>query len=133
MGCTGDGGASTNDDLEVVGDGQQFGGRFADLPLLPRSDPISELTERSGTVTRSYQAEGASIDRVMSFYEDRLPALGWEVLLEPQRSGTSTIQAEWRDGDLVLRITANDAAGLGGDTNPTESVRSQYSLIMSEA
>lgn len=75
---------------------------------------------------------GASIDQVISFYKDSLPPLGWEVLLEPQESGTSTIQAEWSDRDLVLRISANDATGLGGDEDPTQSVRSQYSLIMSE-
>lgn len=119
-------------DTRAVGEGEAFGGRFAELPLVPRSEPVGTLSEEDGFVTRSYAAEGASPERVMEFYESSLPALGWDVVLPPEPSGTSTIQAEWASDELLLRITANEAAALGGDQNPTEAVTSQYSLIMSE-
>lgn len=120
------------EETRTVGEGAEFGGRFEELPLVPRSEPIGSRSERDGFVTRSYAAEGASPARIMAFYESSLPALGWEVLVAPEPSGTSTIQAEWSSDELLLRITANEAAALGGDQNPTEAVTSQYSLIMSE-
>jgi hypothetical protein len=120
-------------ETDAVGEGQPFGGRFEDLPLPPRSDPLGTRSEQDGLVARSYQVEGSAAVDVMEFYRSALPDLGYEVLMEPRRSGTSTIQAEWTKGDLDLRVTATDATGLGGDTNPTGSVMTQYSLTLREA
>ena len=120
-------------DPGAVGAGQPFAGRFDDLPLPARSDPIGSRSEQGGVVTQSYEVSGSTREDVMAFYEGALPDLGWEVLKAPKPSGTSTTQAEWTTGDLILRITANGASGLGGDHDPTEAVRTQYSLMLREA
>ena len=120
-------------DSEAVGEGAPFGGDFADVPLHPRSDPIGTRTEEAGTVTRSYEVRGASPDLVLDFYARTLPSRGWEVVEEPHESGTSTVVGKWLRDGKTLRITANAAPSLGGDTTPTESVASQYSLLLSDA
>ncbi len=55
VGCGDDGGPTTGGPA-VVGDGEAFGGRFAELPLHPRSDPIGERSEQSSTVTMRSKA-----------------------------------------------------------------------------
>lgn len=66
----------------------------------------------------------------MGFYDDTLLSEGWEQLGEVDRSGTSTYRGDWTHGRWTMRVSANDANGLGGDRNPSERVVSQYSLVL---
>lgn len=67
----------------------------------------------------------------MAFNDDTLPSKGWEQIGEVERSGTSTYRGDWTHGRWTIRVSANDANGLGGVRNRSERVVSQCSLVLS--
>ena len=129
LGSCGSGDAATSEREEVVP--VVFEGRFDQLPRAPLADPVGTLSEKNGVTTQSFEIRGNTPKQVMEFYEKVLTAQGWTASLAPTPSGPSAYKSEWVNDEWKLRLTSNSATGLGGDTNPTESVESQYSLELS--
>ncbi len=101
-------------------------GRFDDLPLFPRSDPVGPRSEKEGVVTRSFVAKGATPEQVMQFYEGRLK--GWQQVEPSHLVGTSTHRAKWALDNWFLEVSASAYASSIDD--PLEA-QVQYSLVLS--
>lgn len=101
-------------------------GRFDDLPLFPRSDPVGSRNEKEGVVSRSFVAKGATAEQVMQFYERELE--GWRLVEPPQRAGTTTLRAKWAQGNWYLQVST--AAHPPAVDDPAEA-QVQYSLVLS--
>lgn len=109
-----------------------FDGRFEQLPLMPRAEPVGDRSEKDGVTTRSYEVRGATTDSVMAFYQKVLPSKGWTVSQPVRASGTSTQVGVWVTPSWRLRVSSNDAPALGSAQDPTQSAKVQYSLELSE-
>jgi len=99
-------------------------GRFDDLPLFPRSDPIGPRSEKDGVVARSYTARGTTSERLLQFYEGNLP--GWRQVEPIRKFGTSSYRAAWTRGNWLLEVSsgASPAFDDAGDAQV------QYSLVL---
>lgn len=129
VGGCGSSDAATGDSDEVVP--VAFEGRFDQVPRAPLSDPVGSLSEKNGVTTQSFEIRGNTPKQVMAFYEKVLPSQGWTASIAPTPSGPSAYKSEWVTDAWKLRLTANSATGLGGNSDPTEAVQSQYSLELS--
>lgn len=106
-------------------------GEFSDLPLPPRSEPVSERAEEAGVVSRSYAARDTSPEAVMEFYAQELD--GAVVLAPPEDIGAGTQRGRWLVGDRELTVSATmedplEAAERFGDD---VGVVTQFSLSLS--
>ena len=104
-------------------------GRFDDLPLFFRSDPLGPRSEKDGVVTRSYKARGASPEQVLEFYRDALD-YRWEMETPIEKLGAGTFRADWANGKYRLRVSATRAAALDSPDDGSNTVVSQYSLTL---
>ena len=104
-------------------------GRFDDLPVYFRSDPLGPRTEKNGVVTRSYQARGASPEQVLDFYRQALDHR-WEMVTSIEKLGTGTFRADWVDGRYRLRVSASQAPALDSAADAPVPALSQYSLTL---
>ncbi len=100
-------------------------GRFDDLPQFPRSDPLGPRSEKSGVVSRSFVAKGATAEQVMQFYEQSLQ--GWQQVEPSHLVGTSTHRAKWARDKWFLEVSTSSYASSIDD--PMEA-RVQYSLVL---
>lgn len=99
-------------------------GRFDDLPLAPRSDPVGPRSEKEGVVTRSFSAKGTTPEQVLRFYEQNLT--GWRQLEPVHEVGTSSYRATWAQGEWLLEVSSGRAPALDA---PLEA-QVQYSLVL---
>ncbi len=99
-------------------------GRFDDLPLAPRSDPVGLRSEKEGVVSRSYTAKGTTPEQVLRFYEQNLQ--GWRQVEPVHQVGTSTYRGTWAEGEWLLEVSAGTAPTV--DDRP--EVQAQYSLVL---
>ncbi len=104
-------------------------GRFDDLPVFFRSDPLGPRSEKDGVVTRSYKAEGASPEQVLEFYREALD-YRWRMVSPIERLGVGTFRADWEDGQYRLRVSATQAPALDASAGSADPVLTQYSLTL---
>ena len=103
-------------------------GRFDNLPMFPRSEPLGPRTEKDGTVARSYLAKGTTPEDVLEFYWRSLDG-NWHMLNPIERIGVGTFRADWGSDDYKLRVSATDAPTLELD-DASKNVTVQYSLTL---
>jgi hypothetical protein len=103
-------------------------GRFDDLPLFPRSDPLGPRNEKSGVIARSFVARGTTPEQVLDFYLRSLGD-GWRLLKAPEKIGEGTYRGDWTSGNWQLRLSATEEPELDPD-NASKDVTVQYSLTL---
>lgn len=99
-------------------------GRFDNLPLAPRSDPIGPRSEKEGVVSRSFTAKGTTAEQVVRFYEQNLR--GWRQVEPVHQVGTSSYRGTWAQGGWLLEVSSGTAPALD---DPLEA-QVQYSLVL---
>lgn len=101
-------------------------GRFDDLPVFPRSEPLGPRNDENGSVSRSFVATGTNPEAILRYYRG---ALGeeWRLMHEFERLGHGTYRADWTDGEWRLRISATQEPALDID-NASAETTVQYSL-----
>ncbi len=104
-------------------------GRFGDIPLFFRSEPVGPRSEKDGVVARSYKATGASPQQVLEFYRDGLPPR-WTMVTPIEKLGVNTFRADWVDESYRLRVSATREPLLDRDDDVVEPIVSQYSLTL---
>ena len=104
-------------------------GRFDDIPLFFRSEPVGPRSEKDGVVARSYKATGASPQQVLEFYRDGLPPQ-WKMVAPIEKLGADTFQADWVDESYRLRVSATREDLLDSDDEAVDPTVSQYSLTL---
>ena len=100
-------------------------GPFDDIPLLPRSDALSEVSEKEDVVAQSYAVRNRTPEGVIDFYLENLT--GWAMIGEVEQGQTGdTFRAKWRDEGFELIVSATSAPTVEeqGET------RTQYSLSL---
>lgn len=102
-------------------------GRFDDIPLFPRSDPLGPRSDNGGVVARSYKATGASPAQILDYYKTNLDGR-WVPIGRIEKIGVGTYRGDWTSGDRKLRVSATEES-LGSDT-PAREVTTQYSLVL---
>lgn len=103
-------------------------GRFDDLPLFPRSEPLGPRTEKDGVVARSYLAKGTTPEDVLTYYRTTLEGR-WRLLNPIEKLGVRTFRADWVSDDYRLRVSATDGPTLELD-DASKNVTVQYSLTL---
>lgn len=104
-------------------------GRFGDVPLFPRSEPIGPRSEKREVVARSYRARGTTPEGVLEYYRDALDQQRWTMLGPIKQIGVGSYRAEWASGDRRLRVSATRAPGFDSEA-PSEQALVQYSLSL---
>jgi hypothetical protein len=102
-------------------------GRFDDLPRFPRSEEYGPRTEDDGVVSRSFRARGASVERIMEFYDDALTEAGWTPA-EPVHREDGPGRDDYVMGGHRLEVSAIDVEDRDGDGGNQAVV--QYSLVL---
>ena len=105
-------------------------GRFDDLPLHPRSDPVGRRSETDGVITRSFATRGITTEGVLEFYADVLPDRGWTPVGQVEATGPAAHQGDWASEGWQLRVSAIDATNLNVDGEGSDDVVTQYSLVL---
>ncbi|MDP8992415.1 MAG: hypothetical protein M3N31_05080 [Actinomycetota bacterium] len=100
-------------------------GRFDDLPLFPRSDPIGPRSEKEGVIARSYTARGTTPERLLQFYEDKLTQ--WRQVEPVRKFGTSSYRAKWARDNWLLEVSSGASPAL----DDAGDAQVQYSLVLS--
>ena len=103
-------------------------GRFDNLPLFPRSDPLGPRNEKAGVVARSFVARGTTPDQVLDYYRRSLSD-DWRLLKAPGKIGVGTYRGDWTSGNWQLRVSATEEPELDPD-NASKDVTVQYSLTL---
>lgn len=103
-------------------------GVFNDIPRYPRSEEAGPRSSTDGVIAQSFQAEGASPQLIMEWYQDKLK-LGWRVDRPVSEIGVNTYRGRWASEDHFLIVSATTAPTLGGEPSP-ETVVTQYSLSL---
>lgn len=104
-------------------------GRFDDLPLYPRSDPVGPRTDAGGVAARSYRTIGTTAREVLEFYRNELPET-WHLVHGIEELGESTYRADWSDGTYRLRVSATREPTLDIEDNASPERVVQYSLTL---
>lgn len=104
-------------------------GRFDNLPLYPRSEPLSPKTEEDGVVARSFKVRGASPDQIMTFYRDALKER-WRMVTDIEKLGVGTLRADWTDDEFRLRVSATREGEIDDPDDAARSAVAQYSLSL---
>jgi len=104
-------------------------GRFDDLPLVPRSDPVGPRTDADGVTARSYRTLGTTARDVLEFYRAELPPR-WHLVHGIEQLGERTFRADWSDGAYRLRVSATYEHTLDVDDNASSERPIQYSLTL---
>lgn len=102
-------------------------GDFGDVPLPPRSTPVSAQVEEDGVVSQSFEVRNAAPDELLGFYTDALAE--FEVLEEPESIGVGSQRGRWEVDGRELTVVAQSAETL--DDNPAApEVITQLSLSL---
>lgn len=104
-------------------------GRFDDLPLPPRSDPLGARTDAGGVVARSYRVTGTSPQLVLDFYVSELRDRGWVPGQPVEMIGSGTFRGTWTKDGNELTVSSTNAPTIGQDDGSAQ-VDSQYSLSL---
>ena len=104
-------------------------GRFDDLPLFPRTEPLGPRNEKAGVIARSFEARGTTPQQVLDFYQHSLGD-GWTILHAPGKIGVGTYRGDWTNGTRQLRVSATEEPELDPN-NASKDVMVQYSLTLS--
>jgi len=98
-------------------------GDFEGLPRYPRSEVVSDRTEKDGFVTRSFAVRNAQPRQVLEWYADRLD--GWPMTEPIHKVGATDYRAAWLKEGRRLQVSAAPAPGTeAGDPAV------QYSLVL---
>ncbi len=98
-------------------------GDFEGLPRYPRSEAVSERTEKDGFVTRSFAVRNARPRQVLEWYADQLDQ--WPMTEAIHQVGATDYRAAWLKEGRRLQISAAPAPGTeAGDPAV------QYSLVL---
>ena len=100
---------------------------FEELPQFPRSEVLGPRSSKAGVVTQSFRAKGASVERVMQYFEDALTERGWAPA-EPIHRADGPGRADYLRGDHRLELSAIDVDDRDGDVGNETVV--QYSLLL---
>ncbi len=103
-------------------------GRFDDIPLFPRSDPLGRRSEQDGVVARSYMAKGTTPEQVLEYYRTALNAR-WRLVSPIEKLGVDTYRADWASDQYRLRVSATEAPGVELE-DASKNVIVQYSLTL---
>jgi hypothetical protein len=103
---------------------------FEELPRFPRSEEMGLRSSKAGVVTQSFRAEGASVERVMAFFEEALTGRGW-LPAEPIHRADGPGRADYVREDDRLELSAIDVDDRDGDVGAEAVV--QYSLLLRPA
>ncbi len=108
-------------------------GPFADLPLVPESDPVTAPNREDGVDTRSYVTRNTMPAEVLEFYEKQLAE--FTVVSAPEQIGEGTYRGRWElDGGRVLTVSATPGGSLqSGDSAYAGKFLAQYSLSLAPA
>lgn len=102
-------------------------GRFDDLPLLPKSEPMGARTEKNDIVSRTYRAVGVTPEGVIEFYRRELPSAGWRETEPGFREDTES-RGDWVTDDWRLEVSSQR---IDDRQNPSaDQVVVQYSLVL---
>ena len=82
-------------------------GDFSEIPIFRAATPLQEPSTDEGVTTASYATETASARRVIDYYAENLPALGWQVVDPPVRSATGVWRADWLKDRRRLQVIAS--------------------------
>lgn len=104
-------------------------GKFDDLPLFPRSDPLGPRTDEDGVVARSYRAVGTTAREVVEYYRSTL-ATDWTLASAPEQLGPRTYRADWVTDEYRLRVSATEGETLESGDTPSAEEAVQYSLTL---
>ena len=103
------------------------GGSFEELPLPPLAEPLGPEREvGQGVVVRSYGVRDATVESVMSFYEDALADEAVIAAVSDAPGDASVLRGEWRHGGRRLRVTVQAAPA--ADEEPGVERRVQVTL-----
>lgn len=101
--------------------------RFDDIPRPDNAESKGQSTE-DGVETEEFEVAATGPEQVLTYYAERLPALGWEPVLEPNAfNPAGDWLGQWTlwNRDIVVRAETGEADGDGG---PTPAV---YTLSLS--
>jgi hypothetical protein len=100
---------------------------FDDLPVYPRSDPISERADENGVVSRSYRAVGVVPQTIIDYYDAQLSAEGWNRSAAAPQSGFVR-RGDWIKDDHRVEVSAQP---IDDTQNPTsEDYAVQYNIVL---
>ncbi len=103
-------------------------GRFDDIPLFPRSEPLGPRSEKDGVVARSYMAKGTTPQQVLEYYRTSLNER-WRLVSPIEKLGVGTYRADWVSDQYRLRVSATEAPSVELD-DASKNVIVQYSLTL---
>lgn len=104
-------------------------GRFDDVPLFPRSDPLGPRSDEGGVVARSYRATGTTAEQVLEYYRTSLDPK-WRLQNPIENIGVGTYRGDWVSDTYRLRVSATDAPTVSGEGDASRNVAAQYSLTL---
>ncbi len=97
-------------------------GDFDDVPVFRAATPVQPPSTKDGATTGTYETDTASADTVLQWYEQNLPALGWENVDAVVESSPGVWRGDWvRDGRRLQVV----ATALVGD-----ATRTQLNLVL---
>ena len=82
-------------------------GDFANVPLPPRAEPVSNRSEEAGVVARSFAVRDTSPEAVLEFYREQLPATN--VVEAPHEIGVNSFRGRWLVDGRELTVSATVA------------------------
>jgi hypothetical protein len=82
-------------------------GDFDEIPVFRGATPIQRPVTKNGSTAASYETKTAEPDRVLAFYQDQLPALGWDVVVPVAEQGQDVWQGSWVKGGRRLEVSAS--------------------------
>ena len=104
-------------------------GRFDDLPVFPRSEPLGPRNEKDGVVARSYMATGTTPEQLLDYYRTSLGEK-WRLVNPIEKVGVGTYRGDWVSDDYQLRVSATDAPTVEIEDDASRNVVVQYSLTL---
>ena len=88
---------------------------ISDLPLPAAARSAGGTATEGSTTSASYLVDGSSPAQILTFYDDRLPSLGWELEKPDAATGDGDADATWLQANSKLLISVEAHAGTGGD------------------
>ncbi|MGD9996503.1 MAG: hypothetical protein AB7L17_08860 [Ilumatobacteraceae bacterium] len=124
-GCGGDDSA-TGPDAQPATDGTAFTeGDFDNIPIFRGATEIQAPVEKEGNIAASYETKTADPDRVLAFYQDELPRLGWTVVVPVAEIGDNVWKGSWLKDDRRLEVSSSPMLG-----RDEPKPRTQFNLVL---
>ena len=119
-------GADDGPEARSPGDAAASSGALDQLPVPALADPLGPEREVGDVVVRSYGVRNATVESVMSFYEDALADEDVLTAVRDAPGDAPVLRGEWRYRGQRLRITVQAAPA--ADEEPGVDRRVQVSL-----